>query len=129
MADVRRFIKAAHARGIRVITELVINHTSDQHPWFQRARRAKPGSAARNFYVWSDTGQEYAGTRIIFLDTERSNWTWDPVAGAYYWHRFYAHQPDLNFDNPRVLQRDACGHAVLARMRASTVCGSTPCRI
>ena len=104
MADVRRFIHAAHARGIRVITELVINHTSDQHPWFQRARRAKPGSAARNFYVWSDTDQKYAGTRIIFLDTERSNWTWDPVVGAFYWHRFYAHQPDLNFDNPHVLK-------------------------
>jgi maltose alpha-D-glucosyltransferase/alpha-amylase len=93
MSDVRRFIKAAHARGIRVIAELVINHTSDQHPWFQRARRAKSGSAARRFYVWSDTGQEYAGTRIIFLDSERSNWTWDPLAGAYYWHRFYADVP------------------------------------
>ncbi len=104
MADVRRFIKAAHARGIRVIAELVINHTSDQHPWFQRARLAKPGSAARDFYVWSDTGQEYAGTRIIFLDSERSNWTWDPLAHAYFWHRFYSHQPDLNFDNPRVLR-------------------------
>jgi maltose alpha-D-glucosyltransferase / alpha-amylase len=104
MNDVKRFIAAAHARGIRVITELVINHTSDQHPWFQRARRAKPGSAARDFYVWSDTDQKYAGTRIIFVDTERSNWTWDPVAGAYFWHRFYAHQPDLNFDNPRVIE-------------------------
>ena len=89
---------------MRVITELVINHTSDQHPWFQRARRAKPGSADRDFYVWSDDDQKYAGTRIIFVDTERSNWTWDPVAGAYYWHRFYSHQPDLNFDNPRVLK-------------------------
>jgi maltose alpha-D-glucosyltransferase/alpha-amylase len=88
IADVKRFIAAAHARGIRVITELVINHTSDQHPWFQRARGAKPGSPARSFYVWSDTDQKYAGTRIIFLDAERSNWTWDPVAGAYYWHRF-----------------------------------------
>ncbi len=104
VADVRRFIAAAHERGIRVITELVINHTSDQHPWFQRARRAKPGSSLRNFYVWSDSDQKYAGTRIIFLDTERSNWTWDPVAGAYFWHRFYSHQPDLNFDNPRVLK-------------------------
>ncbi|WP_225765482.1 maltose alpha-D-glucosyltransferase [Inquilinus sp. Marseille-Q2685] len=103
LADVRRFIAEAHRRGLRVITELVINHTSDQHPWFQRARRAKPGSSARNFYVWSDTDQAYAGTRIIFLDTETSNWTWDPVAGAYFWHRFYSHQPDLNFDNPRVL--------------------------
>jgi maltose alpha-D-glucosyltransferase/alpha-amylase len=104
LSDVRHFIKAAHARGIRVIAELVINHTSDQHPWFQRARRAKPGSAARNFYVWSETGQEYAGTRVIFLDYERSNWSWDPVAGAYYWHRFYAHQPDLDYDNPQVLR-------------------------
>ena len=111
MADVKRFIAAAHARGLRVVTELVINHTSDQHPWFQRARKAKPGSPARNFYVWSDTDQKYSGTRIIFIDTERSNWTWDPVAGAYYWHRFYSHQPDLNFDNPKVLE------AVLGVMR------------
>ncbi len=104
LADVKRFISAAHDRGIRVITELVVNHTSDQHPWFQRARRSKPGSAYRDFYVWSDNDQAYAGTRIIFVDSERSNWTWDPVAGAYYWHRFYSHQPDLNFDNPRVLK-------------------------
>ncbi|VCU70757.1 Trehalose synthase/amylase TreS [Pigmentiphaga humi] len=104
LSDVKRFIAAAHERGMRVITELVVNHTSDQHPWFQRARHAKPGSAARNFYVWSDTDQAYAGTRIIFLDTEKSNWTWDPVAGAYFWHRFYSHQPDLNYDNPRVLK-------------------------
>jgi maltose alpha-D-glucosyltransferase/alpha-amylase len=111
MGDLRAFIGAAHARGIKIITELVINHTSDQHPWFQRARHAKPGSAARNFYVWSDTDQTYAGTRVIFIDTEKSNWTWDPVAGAYFWHRFYSHQPDLNFDNPRVL------HEVLSIMR------------
>jgi len=104
MADARRFIAEAHARGLRVITELVINHTSDQHPWFQRARRAKPGSALRDFYVWSDNDKKYAGTRIIFIDSEPSNWTWDPVAKAYYWHRFYSHQPDLNFDNPRVLK-------------------------
>ncbi|HTH62590.1 MAG TPA: maltose alpha-D-glucosyltransferase [Paraburkholderia sp.] len=104
LADVRRFIQEAHARGIRVITELVINHTSDQHPWFQRARRAKPGSNHRNYYVWSDDDTKYAGTRIIFLDTEPSNWTHDPVAGAYYWHRFYSHQPDLNFDNPSVMR-------------------------
>ncbi len=110
MADAKRFISEAHRRGLRVITELVINHTSDQHPWFQRARAAKPGSAARNFYVWSDTNQAYEGTRIIFLDTEKSNWTWDPVANAYFWHRFYSHQPDLNFDNPQVLK------AVLAVM-------------
>ncbi len=104
MKDFRRFVKEAHARGIRIITELVINHTSDQHPWFQKARLAKPGSAARDFYVWSDTDQKYSDTRIIFLDTEPSNWSWDPVAKAYYWHRFFNHQPDLNFDNPKVLQ-------------------------
>ncbi len=104
LGDVRRLISAAHDRGLRVITELVVNHTSDQHPWFQRARHARPGSVARNFYVWSDDDQKYAGTRIIFVDTEKSNWTWDPVAGAYFWHRFYSHQPDLNFDNPRVMQ-------------------------
>jgi maltose alpha-D-glucosyltransferase/alpha-amylase len=111
LADFRQFVRAAHARGIRVITELVVNHTSDQHPWFQRARHAKPGSPWRDFYVWSDNDQKYAGTRIIFVDTERSNWTWDPVAAAYYWHRFYSHQPDLNFDNPHVLK------AVLSVMR------------
>jgi maltose alpha-D-glucosyltransferase/alpha-amylase len=104
LSDVKHFITEAHARGIRVITELVINHTSDQHPWFQRARRAKPGSNYRNFYVWSDTDQKYTGTRIIFIDSEPSNWTHDPVAGAYYWHRFYSHQPDLNFDHPAVLK-------------------------
>ena len=104
MRDFKRFVAEAHRRGIRVITELVINHTSDQHPWFQKARRARPGSAARNFYVWSDSDQKYSGTRIIFIDTEKSNWTWDPEAGAFFWHRFYSHQPDLNFDNPRVME-------------------------
>ncbi|WP_424813447.1 maltose alpha-D-glucosyltransferase [Roseococcus sp. YIM B11640] len=104
MADIRKLIHEAHARGIKVITELVINHTSDQHPWFQRARRAKKGSVHRDYYVWSDDDRKYDGTRIIFLDTEKSNWTWDPVAGAYFWHRFYSHQPDLNFDNPHVLK-------------------------
>jgi maltose alpha-D-glucosyltransferase/alpha-amylase len=103
MADAKKFIAEAHKRGLRVITELVINHTSDQHPWFQKARAAKPGSKARDFYVWSDSDQKYDGTRIIFLDTEKSNWTWDPVAGQYFWHRFYSHQPDLNFDNPAVM--------------------------
>ena len=98
----KAFVDEAHRRGIRVITELVINHTSDQHPWFQRARQSPPGSPERDFYVWSDTDQRYQGTRIIFLDTETSNWSWDPVAKAYYWHRFYSHQPDLNFDNPAV---------------------------
>ncbi|SMF57446.1 trehalose synthase /maltokinase [Tistlia consotensis] len=104
MKDFKGFIAEAHRRGLRVITELVINHTSDQHPWFQKARKAKAGSAARNFYVWSDTDQKYQGTRIIFLDTEKSNWTWDPEAEAFFWHRFYSHQPDLNFDNPRVMK-------------------------
>ena len=109
--DFKAFVKAAHERGIRVITELVINHTSDQHPWFQKARLAKPGSPARDFYVWSDTEKKYEDTRIIFLDTEKSNWTWDEEAQAFYWHRFYSHQPDLNFDNPKVLE------AVLDTMR------------
>jgi maltose alpha-D-glucosyltransferase/alpha-amylase len=104
LSDVRRLIAAAHERGIRVITELVINHTSDQHAWFQRAREAPAGSPERDFYVWSDNDQAYAGTRVIFVDTEKSNWTWDPVANAYFWHRFYSHQPDLNFDNPAVLK-------------------------
>ena len=104
MADFKAFIREAHRRGIRVITELIINHTSDQHPWFQRARRAKPGSKLRDFYVWSDNDQKFPETRIIFVDTEKSNWAWDPVAQAYYWHRFYSHQPDLNFDNPRVFR-------------------------
>ena len=103
MKDFKRFIAEAKARGLRVITELVINHTSDQHDWFKRARRSDPDSSARNWYVWSDTDQKYAGTRIIFTDTEKSNWTWDPEAGQFYWHRFFSHQPDLNFDNPRVV--------------------------
>ncbi|MDB6088525.1 MAG: treS [Gammaproteobacteria bacterium] len=102
--DFRTFVREAHRRGLRVITELVINHTSDAHPWFQAARRAPPGSPKRDFYVWSDTPDRYAGTRIIFRDTEASNWTWDPVAKAYYWHRFFSHQPDLNFDNPHVVR-------------------------
>ncbi len=104
LKDVRRLVHEAHRRGLRVVTELVINHTSDQHPWFQRARRAKPGSTARDYYVWSDSDKKYQGTRIIFVDTEKSNWTWDHEAGAYFWHRFYSHQPDLNFDNPRVMK-------------------------
>jgi len=102
LRDFKLFVREAHARGLRVITELVINHTSDQHPWFQRARHAKPNSPARDFYVWSDTPQKYQDARIIFKDFEGSNWAWDPVAKAYYWHRFYSHQPDLNFENPRV---------------------------
>jgi maltose alpha-D-glucosyltransferase / alpha-amylase len=102
--DFRNFVREAHRRGLRVITELVINHTSDAHPWFQAARRAGAGSPKRNFYVWSDTPDRYAGTRIIFRDTESSNWTWDPLAKEYYWHRFFSHQPDLNFDNPHVVR-------------------------
>ena len=102
LAAFRRFLREAHRRGLRVITELVINHTSDQHPWFQRARRAAPGTRARNFYVWSDTPERYREARIIFQDFEASNWSWDAEAGAYYWHRFYHHQPDLNFEEPAV---------------------------
>ncbi|HEX9824166.1 MAG TPA: alpha-amylase family glycosyl hydrolase, partial [Actinomycetota bacterium] len=102
LRDFRLFLREAHRQGLRVITELVLNHTSDQHPWFQRARQAPAGSPLRDFYVWSETPDRYADTRIIFKDFEPSNWSWDPVAGAYYWHRFYAHQPDLNYDNPEV---------------------------
>ncbi len=102
LRDFQRFLREAHRRGLRVITELVLNHTSDQHAWFQRSRRAAPGSRWRNFYVWSDTPEKYRDARIIFKDFETSNWTWDPVAKAYYWHRFYSHQPDLNWDNPEV---------------------------
>jgi maltose alpha-D-glucosyltransferase/alpha-amylase len=111
MQDFEAFLEQVHRRGMRVITELVINHTSDQHPWFQAARRAPAGSAKRDFYVWSDTPDRYARARIIFSDAETSNWTWDPEAQAYYWHRFFHHQPDLNFDNPHVRQ------AVLKVMR------------
>ncbi|MFW5745535.1 MAG: alpha-amylase family glycosyl hydrolase, partial [Spirochaetota bacterium] len=96
--DFKRFLREAHARDLKVITELVINHTSNQHPWFERARRAKPGSTYRDFYVWSDSPDRFRDARIIFQDFETSNWTWDPVAGSYYWHRFFSHQPDLNFD-------------------------------
>ncbi len=102
MRSFKRFLAAAHARGLKVITELVINHTSDQHAWFQRARTSPPGSRWRDFYVWSDDPGRYGDARIIFQDFETSNWTWDPVAGQYFWHRFYSHQPDLNFDNPEV---------------------------
>ena len=102
LKDFQAFLKEAHRRGIKVITELVLNHTSDQHPWFQRSRHAKPGSRWRDFYVWSDTPEKYKEARIIFKDFHSSNWTWDAVAKAYYWHRFFDHQPDLNFDNPLV---------------------------
>jgi maltose alpha-D-glucosyltransferase/alpha-amylase len=102
LKDFARLLKEAHRRGIRIITELVLNHTSAEHEWFQRSRRAAPGTKWRDYYVWSDTPTRYADARIIFKDFETSNWSWDPVANAYYWHRFYAHQPDLNFDNPEV---------------------------
>ena len=105
LQDFQGFLAAAHERGLQVITELVINHTSDQNPWFQKSRRAAPGTPERDLYVWSDAPDKYAGARIIFKDFEPSNWSWDPVAKAYYWHRFYAHQPDLNFDNPAVHER------------------------
>lgn len=104
IADFRRLLKEAHARGLKVITELVLNHTSDQHAWFQRARRAKPGSRWRNYYVWNDNDKKYAEARIIFKDFETSNWSWDPVAQSYFWHRFYRHQPDLNYEEPAVRQ-------------------------
>jgi maltose alpha-D-glucosyltransferase / alpha-amylase len=100
--DFKQFMREARRRGLKVVTELVLNHTSDQHPWFQRSRRARPGTPWRDFYVWSETWDRYRDARVIFKDTESSNWTWDPVAQAYYWHRFYTHQPDLNFDNPDV---------------------------
>jgi len=103
MKDFRRFMQEAKRRGLRVITELVVNHTSDQHDWFKRAKRSGRGTSARDWYVWSDNDHKYAGTRTIFTDTEKSNWAWDEEAGAYYWHRFFSHQPDLNFDNPRVV--------------------------
>jgi maltose alpha-D-glucosyltransferase/alpha-amylase len=99
--DMRRLLSEAHSRGIRVITDLVVNHTSDRHPWFQESR-SNPNSAKRDWYVWSDTTARYEGARIIFTDTEVSNWTYDPEAGAYYWHRFFSHQPDLNYANPAV---------------------------
>ena len=104
LEDFKEFLDEAHSRGLKVITELVVNHTSDQHAWFQRARKAPAGSPERNFYVWNDDPNKYTETRIIFQDFEASNWTWDPVAGQYFWHRFFHHQPDLNFENPEVHQ-------------------------
>ena len=107
LTDFKQFLREAHERGMRVMTELVLNHTSSEHPWFQKSRTAKPGSRWRNYYIWSDTTDRYKEARIIFKDFETSNWTWDPVANAYYWHRFYSHQPDLNYDNPET-QRAVC---------------------
>ncbi|MEX2015112.1 MAG: alpha-amylase family glycosyl hydrolase, partial [Candidatus Hydrogenedentales bacterium] len=102
LADFKEFVREAHRRGMRVITELVLNHTSDQHPWFQNSRRAAPGAKWRDFYVWNDKPDRYRDARIIFKDFETSNWSWDPRANAYFWHRFYSHQPDLNYENPEV---------------------------
>jgi maltose alpha-D-glucosyltransferase / alpha-amylase len=103
LEDFKAFLAAAHARGIRVIIEMVLNHTSDQHPWFQESRSSRD-NPKRDWYVWSDTDDRYKGVRIIFLDTELSNWAWDPVSKSYYWHRFFSHQPDLNYDNPEVFE-------------------------
>src|ERR1700753_2350087 len=102
--DFKAFLAAAHERDIQVMVELVVNHTSDQHPWFQRARRAPKGSPERDFYVWSEDSTKYSDARIIFKDFEASNWSWDATADAYYWHLFFSHQPDLNFDNPAVIE-------------------------
>ncbi len=114
--DFRNLVEAAHERGIRIIADLVVNHTSSDHPWFQESR-SSPDSPKRDWYVWSDTDDRYPDARIIFVDTEPSNWTWDPVAGAYYWHRFFSHQPDLNYDNPEVQEAHARRPALLARRR------------
>ena len=102
--DFKTFLDAAHQRNMQVMIELVVNHTSDQHPWFKAARMAPPGSPEREMYVWSQSDQLYKDARIIFTDTEKSNWTWDEAAKAYYWHRFFSHQPDLNYDNPQVIE-------------------------
>ena len=127
LGDFRHFLREAHARGLKVITELVVNHTSDQHPWFRRARRARPGSPFRDFYVWSETIERYRDARIIFKDFESSNWTWDKRAQSYYWHRFYSHQPDLNYDNPAGLEGRAEGDGPSGSTWAWTGCGWTPC--
>ncbi len=104
LEDFRKLLNSAHERGIRVVIEMVLNHTSDQHPWFQESRTSRE-SPRRDWYVWSDTDNRYKGARIIFVDTEKSNWAWDPVSKAYYWHRFFSHQPDLNYDNPAVREQ------------------------
>ncbi len=131
LADFQAFLGAAHERGLRVITELVINHTSDQNPWFQASRRAAPGSSERELYVWSDSPEKYKDARIIFKDFETSNWSWDPIAKAYYWHRFYSHQPDLNFDNPGSARDGGEGARFLAghgRRRSAARCHSLSLR-
>ncbi len=116
IGDFVELVDAAHARGIRIIADLVMNHTSDAHPWFQSSR-SDPDGPHGDWYVWSDTDERYADARIIFIDTEKSNWTWDPVRQQYYWHRFFSHQPDLNYENPAVQDTDDRGAAVLARPR------------
>ena len=119
--DVRDFLEAAHQRGIRVIADIVMNHTSSDHPWFQESRSA-PDNPKRDWYVWSDTVHKYEDARIIFTDTEKSNWTWDEQAQAYFWHRFFAHQPDLNYDNPEVQE------AMLEVLRFWLEIGRASCR-
>ena len=126
LEDFDELVAEAHRRNIRVITELVLNHTSDQHPWFQRARRAPAGSPERDFYVWSESPDRYKEARIIFRDFEPSNWSWDPVAKAYFWHRFFAHQPDLNFENPAVHEA-MLGVVDFWMPAVSTGSASTPC--
>jgi maltose alpha-D-glucosyltransferase / alpha-amylase len=128
MQDFKTFIEEAHRRRIRVITELVLNHTSDQHPWFHRARLSPSGSRWRDFYLWSDTAERYREARILFKDFEHSNWTWDHQAQAYYWHRFYAHQPDLNYDNPSVV-RPFFRWSIFGWGWVSMVSGLMRCRI
>ena len=130
LEDFQSFLAAAHARGIRVIIEMVLNHTSDQHPWFQESRSSRD-NPKRDWYVWSDTDERYRGVRIIFLDTEMSNWAWDPVSKSYYWHRFFSHQPDLNYDNPAVFEEMWDVMRVLAgdgRGRFPAGCGALPHR-
>ena len=127
LKDFQHFLREAHRRGLRVITELVLNHTSDQHAWFQRARRAAPGTRWRNFYVWSDTPDKYRDARIIFKDFETLELDWDPVAKAYYWHRFYSHQPDLNWTTPKFAKR--CSRPWISGSTwESMACAWTPCR-
>jgi maltose alpha-D-glucosyltransferase/alpha-amylase len=125
--DFTTFVDQAHQRGMRVIADLVMNHTSSDHPWFQ-ASRAEPDGPYGDWYMWGDDDTRWSEARIIFLDTEPSNWTWDPLRGQYYWHRFFSHQPDLNYDNPEVRSRcSACSAS--GSTSASTASGSTRCRI
>ena len=120
--DFKELLDEAHARGLRVIMDLVLNHTSDAHPWF-RAARANPKSVFRDYYMWSESSLKFRDARIIFVDSEESNWAWDEEAKAYYWHRFFSHQPDLNFDNPRVVK---AVQQVMKRWLDAGVCGFRP---